>query len=170
MTERKFTDEEIIKALKCCALQNGNKTCEECPLKGHSAKIDGLWCDTIMMRDAIDLINRLKAEIENLKYLLDYEEEKYTICAKRFFKEGVKELAERVKDIVDEPLQIEGRVIDRIFDKIDNIANELTSEKCVNQAENYTEKCVTAEYCMVCGKHIPEGRQICPMCENRGAE
>ena len=40
---------------------------------------------------------KAEAEIENWKYLLYQEEEKYTICAKRFYKEGIKEFAEKVK-------------------------------------------------------------------------
>ena len=29
------------------------------------------------------------------------------------------------------------------------------------------EECVEEEYCIVCGAPIPEGRQICPTCEDK---
>ena len=45
-----------------------------------------------------DLINRQKAEIERLKRLLEEDEAKYKECAKRFYKEAIKEFAERLKD------------------------------------------------------------------------
>ena len=45
-----------------------------------------------------DLINRQKAEIERLKRLLEEEEAKYKECAKRFYKEAIKEFAEIIKD------------------------------------------------------------------------
>lgn len=45
----------------------------------------------------IDLINRQQADIERLKKILAEEEEKYKLCAKRFYKVGVKEFAERLK-------------------------------------------------------------------------
>ncbi len=75
-----------------------------------------------MLLGALDLINRQQAdkealiagqetlqkyiaeqqaEIERLNKLLAEEETKYTKCAKRFYKEGVKELAERLKKEAD---------------------------------------------------------------------
>lgn len=40
---------------------------------------------------------RKQAEIERLKKILAEEEEKYKLCAKRFYKVGVKDFAERLK-------------------------------------------------------------------------
>lgn len=50
MTDKKFTDEEIIKALECC---------KDCCCKQCDEEPD--------FQEAIDLINRQKAEIEQLK-------------------------------------------------------------------------------------------------------
>ena len=56
-----MTDNEIIKALKCC--KEGTAIgCKNCPLyedKGHT-------CITILSHNALDLINRQKAEIDIL--------------------------------------------------------------------------------------------------------
>ena len=92
-----MTDNEIIRALECCAIKH---CCEECPYKGVKCKLmNGV------LSDALDLINHQKEEnkalieeqkimsmcIEELKKLLTEEEAKYTKCAKRFYKEGIKD-------------------------------------------------------------------------------
>ena len=60
MTKRKFTDEEIKKALELC--NTGSCAyCKECPYT------DEKWCVTALTKDALDLINRYEAEIERLK-------------------------------------------------------------------------------------------------------
>mgnify|MGYP006372352803 CR=1 FL=1 len=45
----------------------------------------------------IDLITCQREEIEGLKKILAEEEEKYKLCAKRFYKVGVKDFAEKLK-------------------------------------------------------------------------
>ena len=61
--KNKMTDNEIIKALECC----GNivdSTCKGCVYhETYNAS-----CVVRLMRDALDLINRQKAEIESLKH------------------------------------------------------------------------------------------------------
>ena len=47
--------------------------------------------------EALENVNRQQAEIERLKKLLTEEEEKYKLCAKRFYKVGVKDFAEKLK-------------------------------------------------------------------------
>lgn len=68
-----MTDTEIIKALECCGgITDGVKECSACPLLEKSP------CTTDLSRNALDLINRLKADnwelkqnyIPNFKYAL----------------------------------------------------------------------------------------------------
>lgn len=64
MTERKFTDEEIIKALKHCGSNYDGaieRRCEDCPL---DSICDFSNYDTILIDYAIDLINRQKEKLE----------------------------------------------------------------------------------------------------------
>ena len=57
MTDKKFTDEEIIKALEC---HINAEDCVGCEMFG--------WCDEIILTELVlDLINRQRAEIERLK-------------------------------------------------------------------------------------------------------
>ena len=87
-----MTDNEIIKALECCVVA-GN--CDKCPLD----KIDGL-CVRINLRNALDLINRQRAEIEFLKTELsncEFLKKETEIDLRNARAEAVKEFAERLK-------------------------------------------------------------------------
>ena len=57
----KLTDSEIVKALECCQREY-DKNCKECFYNKYS--ITG--CSGEMLKDALDLINRLQAENERL--------------------------------------------------------------------------------------------------------
>ena len=87
-----MTDKEIIKALECC----GNvvtSTCKGCPYHiTHNAN-----CVKALMHDALDLINRQQAEIEELKKVVidDYASE----YDSKIRAEAIKEFAERLKDL-----------------------------------------------------------------------
>ena len=59
-----MTDNEIYRALECCR----NKLCIECP-RGNNKEHTAL-CQENLIRYAFDLINRQKAEIENLRDIL----------------------------------------------------------------------------------------------------
>lgn len=116
MIDKKLTDEEIKKALECCA----NGKCGECPL----FKAD---CgDDIICKNALDLITRENTENENLKvenqslrsaansFKMHYEEaqaeiERLKSCVKS--EDEVKEIAKRtmeplVKEITREQIDI----------------------------------------------------------------
>ncbi len=63
MTDKKLTDNEIIKALECCTDWCGEISCWDCPLKNTGC----IYFDKL--KDTLDLINRQKAEIERLNNL-----------------------------------------------------------------------------------------------------
>ena len=65
MSERKYTDEQIVKALECC--QSHTITdCRDCPNRAS-----GDNCVNELMRNALDLIKRQKAEIAVLTTAVD---------------------------------------------------------------------------------------------------
>lgn len=81
MTEHKFTDEEVIKALECCAKAKCWGDCVDmsCPAATHKGcrfylrtdeDYEGVIQDE-MLKDALDLIKRQKAEIERLNILVN---------------------------------------------------------------------------------------------------
>ena len=57
-----MTDNEIIKALECCGEFHNKRDCLKCPY--YNIKIA---CSIELKNDALNLINRQKAEIERLK-------------------------------------------------------------------------------------------------------
>lgn len=59
-------DEQIIKALECCATDDGDD-CFQCPYGNIVYKPGNGGCVNRCRKDAIDLINLQKAEINNLK-------------------------------------------------------------------------------------------------------
>ena len=59
-----MTDAEIIKALECCTKGNTSDVCVDCPLITTDMCTD---VENGLMKLALDLINRQKAEIERLK-------------------------------------------------------------------------------------------------------
>lgn len=66
MTDKKFTDEEIMKALMCHfneELDEEPFQCVDCPLHTDTSPS----CTEALRSYALDLINRQKAEIERLK-------------------------------------------------------------------------------------------------------
>ena len=104
MTDKKFTDEEIVKALECCLCDDSE--CLQCQKK-ELCKID---CDELATK-TIDLINRQKSEIERLKecpkcvYEYDGEVTEYCVqgachnfkTVEQIKSEAYKEFAEKAK-------------------------------------------------------------------------
>lgn len=58
LLDNKLTDNEIVKALEYCSRQGITSECERCKVKG---------CRSELIKLALDLINRLQAENEELK-------------------------------------------------------------------------------------------------------
>lgn len=98
MTDKKFTDEEIIEALDLCTQQNGSIPCYDFPCWND----DEQECEGIDYTSILDLINRQKSEIEELKekLTLDFEkmESEYDGKIKA---EAYKEFAERLKEHIN---------------------------------------------------------------------
>lgn len=63
MPERKFTDEQIIKALEHCTSSTTSEACNGCPFYDTDACIE---MDNALNIYALDLINRQRAEIDDL--------------------------------------------------------------------------------------------------------
>ena len=90
MTEHKFTDEEVIKALECCA----HADCMNCP-RWSEEWTSGMCAD--FLPTVLDLINRQRAEIEVLKGVIAAYED----AARKRHEEHVKQQA-----MIDEILTI----------------------------------------------------------------
>ena len=101
----KIIDEQIIKALECCAKEeDGNCAIRGCPLHKHCKKDIHT-----LEKSALDLINRQKAEIDRLKKENEFHRKTITENAQRALEvlvdeidkaksEAIKEFAERLKE------------------------------------------------------------------------
>ncbi|MGN0618540.1 MAG: hypothetical protein ACI4J7_05925 [Ruminiclostridium sp.] len=110
-----MTDNEIIKALECC---NGDlDCCKKCPAKENNVE-----CGDVLKNNALKLINRQKAEIDELK-------KKNLINKGRYYIQGgneaIKEFAKRLKE---SKKQYEGTLAGYTFTipELDNLVKEMT--------------------------------------------
>lgn len=92
MTDKKFIDEEIVKALECCLCDDSE--CLQCQKK-ELCKIN---CDELATK-TIDLINRQKAEIERLKSANDENFRQWDMLAEKS-KQYYADLYNEAKDIL----------------------------------------------------------------------
>ncbi len=129
MTDKKFTDEEIIQALEC---HINAEDCVSCGISG--------WCDEIILTELVlDLVNRQKTEIEELKNYVNRcksGREYWVKCLLEKPTEALKEFAERIK------MSIKANVVETlcndvkgvynaeyVLDDIDNLLKEMVGEK-----------------------------------------
>lgn len=132
MTERKFTDEQIIKGFEMCFAPDGH-ACPKCPY--HNFKL----CKIERSRDALYLMKRQRTEIERLK-----KDNEYILMQHKFQRrpsgdcwndviekaktEAIKEFAERMKEN-------RNRIFNTIYSDyhfseiIDTLAKEMTEGK-----------------------------------------
>jgi hypothetical protein len=122
-----LTDNEIIKALECCAYSDdcGNG---ECPYE------HGQECIRTLMLDALSFINRQKAEIERLNSVYKAKIESVNLDVKELIQqyrhEAIKEFAERL--VYTLILNNEHNTISFDFnftiETIDNLVKEMVGE------------------------------------------
>ena len=93
MKDKTLPDKEIVKALECCSSQP-QELCCNCPI--DIRKIKG-GCITALTTYAIDLINRLQAENERLKEIIEYKDICIEAC-KNIKSEAYKEFAEKLEN------------------------------------------------------------------------
>lgn len=123
-----MTDEQIIKAFKCCVTDDGDD-CFQCPYGDIVYKPGNGGCVNRCHKDALDLINRQKAEIERLQTRND----ELNILNKTAAQEAIKEFAERLKQNINESIglywdEIAGGyyLAEDVIDDIDNLVKEMT--------------------------------------------
>lgn len=130
MTDKKFTDEEIIKALMCHfneELDEEPFRCVDCPLYNDTSPS----CTEALKSYALDLINRQKAEIERLKGSTIVNNIMESQRIKREAKtEAYKEFAERLKkDLFYKCGDINYSETCDLRNLIDNLLKEMVGEE-----------------------------------------
>lgn len=118
----KMTEREIIKGLECCYT---GYSCKDCPY--YCGNED---CPELVIKDALDLINRQKAEIERLEEMYDssVSSERNVVDNIGYEKsEAIKEFAERLKEKATSTFYEEHMYVDT--EDIDNLVKEMTEEE-----------------------------------------
>lgn len=126
MTYKKFTDEEIIKALECCFIE---QQCNYCPLyKEHSAD-----CLDTVLKNAHALITRQQAEIDRLNKEIQITKDAYTMLQTKIEiikSEAVKEFAEKLKEKSFKAIRNYGLTKDVVeVSTINNLLKEMVGEE-----------------------------------------
>lgn len=121
-----MTDKEIMLGIKYC--HDKEAGCDYCPYAIYLAKD----CDTNLMNDALDLINRQQAEIEKLKsdvFGMDFATAMYKAISESARAKAVKEFAKRLKATFP-PREDERCTLDDCYtlDCIDRIAEEMGAD------------------------------------------
>jgi hypothetical protein len=148
--ERKFTDNEIVKALECCSKKTLlDDFCDVCPNLAMGSK-----CMDNMLSDALDLIHRQKAQIERYEKtvgklavskdgivtgMLNGKETEYiqksvadvfrNMAVNRAKTEAIKEFAERLKEKLQLNRVVMGcncAIVEAV--QIDSLVKEMTGE------------------------------------------
>ena len=122
MENKKFTDEEIVKGLSTC---NYKGSCDECPFEG--VRFDGeIDCASLMMENAISLINRQKDEIKTWVDRYRGMHEVAVLKQQQARAEAIKEFAERLHEVHEKNRPIYGGALALLLPDIDQIAKEMT--------------------------------------------
>lgn len=134
---KKFTDEQIIKAMECCSTDVQENPCPKCAFYNKHR------CSTLMLNAASDIINRQKVKIKSLKQIINEQDKEVLKLQNRIIfwrdylnyqpekikSEAIKEFAERLKkhNFVDN-LSLDGKETVYV-DDIDNLVKEMTEER-----------------------------------------
>lgn len=130
-----MTDNEIMEALKACTTQDGSIPCYDCPC----------WCDDtqkcvgLNYTEVLGLINRQKAEIEELSREFEHDFEKMESEYDSNIKaEAYKEFAEKLKTACEEIIKQSwnqkaapvswSHAYENFIDDIDNLLEEVKHE------------------------------------------
>ena len=133
-----MTDNEIIKALECCA------NCESCDFETSDCPlVEEMECRSLLAQKALDLITRQRAEIERLKEKKSKLENKideiYPLvmqlpnAMQQAKSEAYKEFADlsikRICEQVSAPTPSKSYIVERCNQEIYNLLKEMVDEE-----------------------------------------
>ena len=117
MTDKKFTDEEIISSLELIAT---TRNCNECKIR--NCEWGTCNCEQITANAALDLIKRQNAEIERLESANDEKFRQWDMLAEKT-KQHYSDLYNEAKDI------IKAEAYKEFAEKLENICEEIMAQE-----------------------------------------
>lgn len=138
-----MTDEQIIKALECCATDDGDD-CSQCPYGNIVYKSGSGGCVNRCRKDALDFINRQKADIERLEHIRKGDKQlinSLNKCYKLAKSEAIKEFAERLKSKLAN-LSVRTKTHGRktMPNYVDDIANQILHDVVSQETDNLVKE------------------------------
>lgn len=134
MTNKRYTDEEIVKALECHVKA---EDCEGCEMFGNCEEI-------ILTERVLDLINRQKVEIERLKSANDEKFRQWDTLAEKT-KQHYADLYNEAKDIVKaEAYKKFAKEVSEEIKKAYNNNSDILREHLIKHKENPNFEFITA--------------------------
>ena len=127
MTDKKLTDEEIIKALEYCNADRNE--CDKCVFQ-RECESNPFY--SAVAEHALDLINRQKAEIERLKKEVSVTRDAYISIQDRYEHaktEAYKEFAERIRECCAFNDDLSADTFLSVTADIDCVLKEMTGEE-----------------------------------------
>ena len=133
MTDKKYTNEEIMEALANCAFSAHNPdACKECHYNNVGAPICIAYCT----KDALELINRQESEqeseIERLKKEVSVVRDAYIAIQDRYEytkTEAYKEFAERLENEINCRTTLSRQQDKNVIHIIHNLLKEMVGEE-----------------------------------------
>ena len=137
MTDKKLTDEEIIKGLECC---------KDCSINLNFEIVQKIEDKNKETLELIDIINRQNAEIERLKKDVSVARDAYISIQDRYKHtkaESYKEFAERLKNKIKTECNPYGKptydydTSISIMNYMDNLLKEMVGERRMTDLQNW---------------------------------
>ena len=128
MTDKKLSDNEIIKALEC----HIKGRCHSCPNGKEEIQLLHKPCSRMIAEYALSLINRQKAEIERLKAEQEMADGYAEALEERAKADAIKELAERLKECKYQSSDWSHGEHPYVVEEsdIDNLVKEMAGDHC----------------------------------------
>ena len=128
-----MTDKDIIKALECCGIKTDGKGCY---FDTHESEE---ICAREIVKNAFDLLNRQKEEIEFLRKTIGKNDKKALDVTleeiEKYRVEAIKEFAERLKQTITNEINTYYNsngggyyLAEDVIEDIDNLVKEMTEE------------------------------------------
>lgn len=136
MTDHKFTDDDVIKALECC---NTPGSCEKCPYYDEDADVYEEACKYFLFKDVFSLVQRQKAEIESSQAVLADMSESLRLAAEanKDMQAEIERLKSENKVLIENDVRNKypncvsvekGRIYTRTLEDYDELIGDISAE------------------------------------------
>lgn len=153
MTDHKFTDDDVIKAMKHCSLEV-NGLCKECPLRDYSS------CTEIICEYSLALINRQKAVENNLRKRIDDLE--HTLAGVMWSVDKWLDGADLKQDEVNRAIRMREKTLEIVerLEEENEFLKSLDENKIRAEAINAFAKKIKTDAERICDDNYIEGALI----------